>query len=163
MHIEVVCKLEALRRVRSGRKIYDGIVSISNPPSSLREQAQRVRDVKQLQRATNQFLGLEFYDTEDRNRDGAPQQSHLEQVRAFFRGFDPSAPTTILVHCEAGVSRSPAMAAVGLTVSGYSHADAILFVKQICHQTIRPNRLICQLNLEAAEARENENENDNKS
>jgi predicted protein tyrosine phosphatase len=54
----------------------------------------------------------------------APQESHVEEIIAFARGWEQSAP--LLVHCWMGVSRSPAAALIAaLAVSPDLDDDAL--------------------------------------
>ncbi len=58
-----------------------------------------------------EWLRLTFHDI-SAPREGlvAPQESHVERLIDFARGWDRRAP--LLIHCYAGVSRSPAAAYV---------------------------------------------------
>lgn len=60
----------------------------------------------------SRHLKLAMNDISFAGKDGlvAPQESHVEEIIAFARAWDQSAP--LLVHCWMGVSRSPAAALI---------------------------------------------------
>jgi predicted protein tyrosine phosphatase len=74
----------------------------------------------------------------------APSDSHIEQVLAFVRGWDRSAP--LVVHCYAGISRSTASAFAAACALN-PHRDEVSIARQIraASPIAQPNRLIVSL------------------
>jgi len=74
----------------------------------------------------------------------APNDSHIEQVLNFVRGWDRSAP--LVVHCYAGISRSTASAFAAACMLN-PHRDEISIARQIraASPIASPNRLIVTL------------------
>jgi len=74
----------------------------------------------------------------------APNDSHIEQVLNFVRGWDRSAP--MVVHCYAGISRSTASAFAAVCMLN-PHRDEISIARQIraASPIASPNRLIVSL------------------
>ncbi|MGY3135787.1 putative protein tyrosine phosphatase [Bradyrhizobium sp. USDA 4501] len=74
----------------------------------------------------------------------APNESHIEKVLSFVRGWDRQAP--MVVHCYAGISRSTASAFV--TVCALNpHRDEMSIARMIREASpiAAPNRLIVSL------------------
>jgi predicted protein tyrosine phosphatase len=74
----------------------------------------------------------------------APNESHIEQVLNFVRGWDRSAP--MVVHCYAGISRSTASAFAAVCMLN-PHRDEISIARQIraASPIASPNRLMVSL------------------
>ena len=74
----------------------------------------------------------------------APNDSHIEQVLNFVRGWDRSAP--MVVHCYAGISRSTASAFAAVCMLN-PHREEISIARQIraASPIASPNRLIVSL------------------
>jgi predicted protein tyrosine phosphatase len=74
----------------------------------------------------------------------APNDSHIEQVLNFVRGWDRSAP--MVVHCYAGISRSTASAFAAVCMLN-PHRDEISIARQIraASPIASPNRLMVSL------------------
>jgi predicted protein tyrosine phosphatase len=74
----------------------------------------------------------------------APNDAHIEQVLAFVRGWDRSAP--LVVHCYAGISRSTASAFAAACMLN-PHRDEVSIARQIraASRVASPNRLIVAL------------------
>jgi predicted protein tyrosine phosphatase len=74
----------------------------------------------------------------------APNDSHIEQVLEFVRGWDRSAP--LVVHCYAGISRSTASAFAAVCMLN-PHRDEASIARQIraASPIAAPNRLIVTL------------------
>lgn len=74
----------------------------------------------------------------------APNDSHVEQVLNFVRGWDRSAP--LVIHCYAGISRSTASAFAAVCALN-PHRDEISIARQIraASPIASPNRLIVSL------------------
>lgn len=74
----------------------------------------------------------------------APNDSHVEQVLNFVRGWDRSAP--LVIHCYAGISRSTASAFAAVCALN-PHRDEISIARQIraASPIASPNRLIVGL------------------
>ena len=74
----------------------------------------------------------------------APSDSHIEQVLAFVRGWDRTAP--LVVHCYAGISRSTASAFAAVCALN-PHRDEVSIARQIraASPIASPNRLIVSL------------------
>jgi predicted protein tyrosine phosphatase len=73
-----------------------------------------------------------------------PSEQHIEQVLAFVRGWDRSAP--LVVHCYAGISRSTASAFAAACMLN-PRKDEISIARQIrsASPIAQPNRLIVSL------------------
>jgi predicted protein tyrosine phosphatase len=76
---------------------------------------------------------------------GGPSHSHIEQLIAFARTVD-LARGHVLIHCEAGISRSPAAAVIVLRVVIGSGNEALIVshVRQ-AREGARPNRRMLEL------------------
>jgi predicted protein tyrosine phosphatase len=74
----------------------------------------------------------------------APNDSHIEQVLNFVRGWDRGAP--LVVHCYAGISRSTASAFAAACMLN-PHRDEISIARQIraASPIASPNRLMVTL------------------
>jgi predicted protein tyrosine phosphatase len=74
----------------------------------------------------------------------APSDQHIEQVLAFVRAWDRSAP--LVVHCYAGISRSTASAFAAACALN-PHRDEAAIARQIreASPTAAPNRRIVAL------------------
>jgi predicted protein tyrosine phosphatase len=74
----------------------------------------------------------------------APNESHVEQVLTFVRGWDRRAP--LVVHCYAGISRSTASAFAAACMLN-PHRDEVSIARQIRQASpiASPNRLIVAL------------------
>ena len=74
----------------------------------------------------------------------APNETHIERVLAFVRGWDRRAP--MVVHCYAGISRSTASAFAAVCMLN-PHRDEISIARQIraASPIAQPNRLIVSL------------------
>jgi predicted protein tyrosine phosphatase len=74
----------------------------------------------------------------------APNDSHIEQVLNFVRGWDRSAP--MVIHCYAGISRSTASAFAAVCMLN-PHRDEISIARQIraASPIASPNRLMVSL------------------
>jgi predicted protein tyrosine phosphatase len=74
----------------------------------------------------------------------APNESHIEQVLNFVRGWDRSAP--MVIHCYAGISRSTASAFAAVCMLN-PHRDEISIARQIraASPIASPNRLMVSL------------------
>ncbi|WP_137154047.1 tyrosine phosphatase family protein [Rhizobium sp. FKL33] len=77
----------------------------------------------------SRHLKLAMNDIAFAGKDGlvAPQESHVEEIIAFARAWDQSAP--LLVHCWMGVSRSPAAALIAALAVSPDLDDAALAQK----------------------------------
>ena len=82
--------------------------------------------------------------TEDIDGFVAPNDTHIQQVLGFVRGWDRSAP--LVVHCYAGISRSTASAFAAACMLN-PHRDEISIARQIraASPIASPNRLIVSL------------------
>ena len=106
--------------------------------------------------SAKKVLQLRFHDVDDIEMHApqyrkcrAPQLGHIEEIIRFFnviqqeetKGGDQFA---ILVHCEAGLSRSSASSIIGLTCLGY---DADTAFEIVCNANPRsvPNRRMLRL------------------
>lgn len=73
----------------------------------------------------------------------APARAHVDALIAFLRDTPPGA--SILIHCLAGVSRSPAAALVALALDAPGRELAAAKVLRRAGPFVWPNRLIIQL------------------
>lgn len=88
----------------------DLVISITDPEAASREAArQELRDID------CPVLELEFHDI-DRVTRGftSPGRAHAALVKSAIEEHDFSPDATIIVHCAAGISRSPAIALLAL-------------------------------------------------
>jgi predicted protein tyrosine phosphatase len=72
-----------------------------------------------------------------------PARTHVEQLISFLRASPPHA--SILIHCLAGVSRSPAAAFVALALETPGREPEAAAVLRRAAPFVNPNRLIVQL------------------
>jgi predicted protein tyrosine phosphatase len=74
----------------------------------------------------------------------APNNTHIEQVLNFVRGWDRNAP--LVIHCYAGISRSTASAFAAACMLN-PHRDEMSIARQIraASPIASPNRLIVSL------------------
>ena len=103
MGLVYVCPLSRVAQVvaQSGA---DSLVSLLSPPF----QAPRLAEIAPERRLT---LGLSDI-VAPLDGQVLPEQAHVESLIEFFRRWDRARP--MVVHCYAGVSRSPAAAFIGL-------------------------------------------------
>lgn len=93
-------------------------------------------------------LRMEFDDVEDQREDEfvAPAEEHV--LAALTHAADLKAGDRLLVHCNMGVSRSPAIAIGILMQHGASYAsayDQIAALAAAQQRPMRPNRMILSL------------------
>ena len=89
-------------------------------------------------------LRLSMHDIADEGMPESPANTHVDELIAFGRGWDASAP--MLVHCWAGISRSTAAAFTLLcdrAGPGAEHDIAQVLRERAPHA--QPNRLIVRL------------------
>jgi predicted protein tyrosine phosphatase len=74
----------------------------------------------------------------------APNETHVEQVLNFVRGWDRNAP--LVIHCYAGISRSTASAFAAACALN-PHRDEVSIARQIrtASPIASPNRLLVSL------------------
>ncbi len=104
-----------------------------------------------LPQSCKKLLQLRFHDLDDieilapeYRKCLAPQPSHVETIINFFEQIDSSENgdvenIAILVHCEAGLSRSAASAIIGLKTLGYDDDTAFNIITQANPLSL-PNR-----------------------
>ena len=82
--------------------------------------------------------------TEDIDGFIAPNDTHIQQVLGFVRGWDRNAP--LVIHCYAGISRSTASAFAAACMLN-PHRDEMSIARQIraASAIAQPNRLIVSL------------------
>jgi predicted protein tyrosine phosphatase len=73
----------------------------------------------------------------------APATTHIEQLISFLRQSPPGA--SILIHCLAGVSRSPAAALVALALQAPGRELEAAAALRRAGPFVNPNRLIVEL------------------
>lgn len=77
--------------------------------------------------------------------EGGPSERDVERLIAFARVVDPT-QGKILVHCQAGISRSSAAAMIVLAVVlGPGREDEALAHVRRTHAHVRPNRRMLEL------------------
>jgi predicted protein tyrosine phosphatase len=81
----------------------------------------------------------------------APAEAHIEQLISFLRSSPPHA--SILIHCLAGVSRSPAAALVALALEMPGRELEAAAALRRAAPFVEPNRLIVELADTALERR----------
>ena len=82
--------------------------------------------------------------TEHMDGFNAPRESHVEQVLAFVRGWDRTAP--MVVHCYAGISRSTASAFAAACLLNPDRDEAAIARRiRAASPSASPNRLIVSL------------------
>ena len=97
---------------------------------------------------SDRHLRLTMHDIADEGFPGSPSRGHVDELLAFGRGWDASAP--MLVHCWAGISRSTAAAYTLLcdrAGPGAEQEIAWLLRERAPHA--QPNRLLVRLADEA--------------
>ncbi len=104
-----------------------------------------------LPQSCKKLLQLRFHDLDDieilapeYRKCLAPQPSHVETIIKFFEQIDSSENgdienCAILVHCEAGLSRSAASAIIGLRTLGYDDTTSFDIITQANPLSL-PNR-----------------------
>lgn len=73
-----------------------------------------------------------------------PEEEHVARLVAFGRAMESLTDWGLLVHCEAGISRSTASAITVITAAGYRPATAFGMVRQACPEML-PNRRILRM------------------
>ena len=81
----------------------------------------------------------------------APARFHVEELVQFLRSSPPRAP--LLIHCLAGVSRSPAAALVALALETPGREREAAHALRKAGPFVSPNRLIVELADRALERR----------
>jgi predicted protein tyrosine phosphatase len=82
----------------------------------------------------------------DRPAEGlvAPEAAHIHQLLDFLQGWDQTAP--LLIHCHAGISRSPAAAFIALCLlRPDTPEDELARRLQAASAAAKPNRLLVRL------------------
>jgi predicted protein tyrosine phosphatase len=131
---EAICACQAQPR-------FDLIVSI-DACTNMFEQAERAKVLALFEQHADRVVSFNFMDTCDElNMDG-PRASDAREARSLGRSLRPGA--RVLVHCVAGVSRSPAFAMLMLEARGLSREQSLAVVKRI-RPISRPNKLLLQL------------------
>ncbi|HWZ94583.1 MAG TPA: hypothetical protein VNW30_05255 [Opitutaceae bacterium] len=138
-HLAIGSREEAVRMTRMDRRFWN-VISICSPttvPADLRE-AKRVHP-------------LRFEDTEDSRDPEAVCVPRVESIAAAIQFAEETAPGGLLVHCQMGWSRSPAIALVLLVKKLWPAPDAL---DRACAALLavrprsRPNILIVRLGFE---------------
>jgi predicted protein tyrosine phosphatase len=134
MGLVYVCPLSRVEQVveQSGA---DSLVSLLSPPY----RAPRPAKILPERHLT---LGLSDIVTP---LDGhvLPELAHVERLIAFFRRWDRARP--LLVHCYAGVSRSPAAAFIGLCALGAAPEIEIAQNLRRLSPSATPNKRLVEL------------------
>lgn len=119
--------------------VFSHMISIGDAGAALSDQ--RLPEIHQ-----GNHLCLHFRDRKSPERSGAPSES---EIRPLFEWLDSVVPIKgLLVHCGAGMSRSPAIAVLAAchlqpTAEPYQQ---MLFVERSCRcKHIWPNPLVVQL------------------
>jgi predicted protein tyrosine phosphatase len=81
----------------------------------------------------------------------APARSHIETLIGFFRSSPPH--SSILIHCLAGVSRSPAAALIAMALDAPGHERYVARLLRAAGPFVSPNRLMIRLADEILERR----------
>jgi len=82
----------------------------------------------------------------DRPAEGlvAPEAEHIHRLLAFLKGWDQESP--LLIHCHAGISRSPAAALIALCLLRPDEDEAALAERvRAASAAAKPNRLLIRL------------------
>jgi len=102
-------------------------------------------------RRTNHRLQLVFHDLDDIEmklprfaRYQAPTEAHVASLVDFGRKMAPLEDWGLLIHCEAGISRSSAAAITLLVSAGYSPPMAFGLVRKACPEML-PNRRMLRI------------------
>ena len=131
---EAICVCQAQPR-------FDLIVSI-DACTNMYEQAERAKILALLEQHADRVVSFNFMDTCDElNMDG-PRASDAREAKILGQSLKPGA--RVLVHCVAGVSRSPAFAMLMLEARGLSREQSLAVVKRI-RPISRPNKLLLKL------------------
>lgn len=135
-HLAIGSREEAVRMTRTDKRFWN-VISICSPttaPADLRE--------------AKQVYPLRFEDTEDQRDPEAVSVPRIEDIAAAFEFARETAPGGLLVHCQMGWSRSPAIALVLLVQKLWPAPDAF---DRACAALLdvrprsRPNVLIARL------------------
>jgi predicted protein tyrosine phosphatase len=135
-HLAIASREEAIRMTKTDKRFWNviSICSPTTPPADLRE-AKRVHP-------------LRFEDTEDSRDLDAVCVPKVETIAAAIQFARETAPGGLLVHCQMGWSRSPAVALVILVQKLWPAPDAL---DRACEALLalrprsRPNVLIARL------------------
>lgn len=140
-----VSSLSALPKYRSLNIPY--VVSLPDPETKV--------TAEMLPMTCRKLLQLSFHDLDDiemlspdYKKCIPPQKNHVETIVKFFEDINTHHPDGdvggILVHCEAGLSRSAASAIIGLTTLGYDDETAFKIITESNPLSL-PNRRMLRL------------------
>ena len=117
---------------------FDHMISIQDP-------APHQADLRPPHIPEGRYLYLEFSDTTDPDLPDAPTRTELRRLFDWMNQQDRL--QSLLVHCDAGMRRSPAVALFCVThFTSLSFEDAIGFVRENSATSyIWPNDLVCEL------------------
>jgi len=135
----IASRLLAVYVLQNPKRQVDFCISIGDPQQVLPSGFTSVLE--------NNRLRLEFFDRVTGCDLYLPTIQHVEQLVEFTQTqIKPVLDTnpTVLVHCEAGISRSPAVAHILLEVLGYSPIDALATVMAERPQAL-PNTYLLDL------------------
>jgi predicted protein tyrosine phosphatase len=82
----------------------------------------------------------------DRPAEGliAPEAEHIHRLITFLKGWDQDSP--LLIHCHAGISRSPAAAFIAMCLLRPEEGEAALAERlRTASAAAKPNRLLVRL------------------
>ena len=144
--LEILSENEAIAAVHGGAR-YDFIASIGNPPYSVESADHRGLLLALFRGSAAEVLGQDYYDMEG-NGEGAPTLEHVREIRLaaarFPRFADCGRSCSLMVHCAAGYSRSPAFALIFLVALGFSEDQAYQKLRSL-KRSFRPNRGLLEL------------------
>ena len=142
IRLEIYSESKALEKVRRGY-IYDYIVSISDPWESEEDKADQILVREYLGKACKELFYLEFVD-DNISPNISPNISHVNKLVEISHKFKEHNYTSILFHCQGGISRSPASAIIFLQNLGFSKKESYQKVLSIAPRA-KPNKLLLSL------------------
>jgi len=111
-----------------------GEEEVINPPKSTQEKIQLIfSDLDDIEAGLPRF-----------SKYPPPDTQHVHELVEFGRSLGDLEDWGLLLHCEAGISRSTAAAITILTAAGYRPQAAFGFVRRVCPEML-PNRRILRL------------------
>jgi predicted protein tyrosine phosphatase len=140
LNIAISSLYDAKRRVRAG--LFSHVISIADSTEDLRE----LSDEHEYGNLDHFFVAI-FEDVEEAKRAKRPnarfaQREHIQGILNFTQNLTPN--DRILIHCHAGISRSPAVALGVHCQHGATPEEAVSKILEVRHSAF-PNLLVTTL------------------
>ena len=115
--LEIHSRGKAVKRIRQGQT-YDAIISICDPPEDDEQRDYQAELRAYLGKAGQHLLALNFED-----RGEGPNCMDILAIRDLAKACHERGDKRIMIHCEGGLNRSPAVGIVFLREWGLSDED----------------------------------------